>query len=397
MGRGVRKKASFRFYVLLAVLVGLLAYGGYLALDRVVRRTAIIEADTSRVQYAADAVIARSEVLTDVEGLSKINYYADEGAMVYRGNRIAAVYTTGYSKTNENKLLDIRAKIKNYLKSLLASAYADQALERLDQQISAYTHELELLVHGEARGNLLSLERQLRTKLAERQTYLKTKYASDPNLLTFYDTENGLVKKIENSMNVYLADTDCLVSFYTDGYESTLDVGNLNSITAAQVRGILAREAPALSVAQRGRTAVFRQVRPTGWYLLLISHDPSWNPVEGQTYKVRLAGYEMAFDAVVVNAPRSGNDLLVRMTVEGDVRPVLNLRTARAEVGEMYVSGLRVPLTALYQQGGQTGVVLTDNGGIFVPVQVLSRDNTYAVVQAIAAEALREGQKIKLF
>ena len=153
-----------------------------------------------------------------------------------------------------------------------------------------------------------------------------------------------------------------------------------------------------MTSAQRGRTSVFREVRPNGWYLLLISHDSTWQPIAGSSYKVQLEGFDdRVIDATVSSFARSGNELLVRMTVSGDVRPVLNVRTARAIVGDQYVAGLKVPNNAIIRQGGQTGVVLTSSGGLFVPVHVLYYDNNYSVIQSLAVGALSEGQKIRVF
>ena len=56
-----------------------------------------------------------------------------------------------------------------------------------------------------------------------------------------------------------------------------------------------------------------------------------------------------------------------------------------------------MPLNALRQQNGETGVVLTDNGGLFVPVDVVMQDNRNAVIVPKSVGALSEGQKVLLF
>lgn len=43
------------------------------------------------------------------------------------------------------------------------------------------------------------------------------------------------------------------------------------------------------------------------------------------------------------------------------------------------------------------GIVLTDDGGRFVPVTVIMQDNSYAVIQPLQAGALMEKQKIRVF
>lgn len=397
MRKRKKRRVAFRFYVLLFVAVCVVGYGGYLAVDSLVRRTAVIESGNMGNQYTARAVIVRDETLTDVEGLTSVVYYADEGEMVYRGSKIAEVYSSGYSQTDMNKLLNTRSEIKQLHKTLNAS-YNDQQLDRMDAQIAEYAAEVRSLAQGRTDGNLLNLERQIQSALTSRQSYLKSRHMSDTNLQSLYDTESSLLKKNASWTITYLADEDCIVSFYTDGYENTLTVDGFDEITAQQTRDVLNGVAPEQTSAQRGRTPVFRKVRAGGWYLLLLSEDKNWNPVVGQSYKVELEGFDdQVVDATVTSFARSGGELLVRMSVSSDVRVVLNVRTANAQVGELYVSGLKVPLNALRQQNGQMGIVLTDDGGRFVPVTVIMQDNSYAVIQPLQAGALMEKQKIRVF
>lgn len=396
MHRMGKRRVAFRFYVLLFVATAILAYGLFYAYNRLVQRTAVIEKGDMSNEYTAQAVIARIEKVTDTESFSSVQYYADEGANVYQGNRIADVYSVGFSRTDENKLLNVRSEIKAQQK--LMPVYQDQQLDRMNQQIREIAHELEMLVHGKQAGNLLNLERQLQTALSRRQDHLKQKYATDQNLRALYENEATLVKKIETWTYNYLATTDCIVSFYTDGYESMLDSDSLDTVTVSQIRSILNGEAPIQSTAQRGRIAVYREVVPRGFYLMLISYDNKWAPQDGVSYKVQLEGYEDAlFDAVVLSHSKSGNETFVRTFVDSDVKPVLNTRTARATIGELYVSGLKVPFRALLIQDNQVGVVVSNDGGRFVPVKIMEQTSDYAIVQSISPGLLSEGQKVMIF
>lgn len=394
-----RKGGNFTTYIIVFISTCLIAYVGYLIISNAVQKTAVIEAGDMGNVYQAQVVIVRDEELIDTEGLTSVKYYADEGELLYKGSKIAEVYSTGYSQTDMNKLLNTRLSIKTQLKSTLSSAYVDSQLDILDEQALKFAQELGYLVSEKAQGNLINLERQITGALERRQLYLKEKYySSDPALAELYDTEATLLKKIQSWTTTHLADRDCIISFYTDGWENVLALGALNEVTIQQVQSILLGETPTLTTAQRGRTAVFRKVNPSGWYLLLLSEDRSWNPVEGQSYKVHLAGFDnYIVDGVVMSNTIENTQQLVRMRVTGDVRPVLNLRSTSAEVGEVYVSGLKVPLNALKQQDGQWGIVLTDQGGLFVPVQVIMQDNSYAVIESMVPGYLREGQKIRLF
>ncbi len=397
MSRRKKRRFEFRFYVIMLAALGLVGYGLVQLVDGLIQRTAVIESGGASNEYVADVVIVRSEKMEDVEGLSRIKYYADEGQLIYKGNKIADVYASAYSKTDENKLLNVRERIKNYHTQKLATDTRDPTTAKLDAQAQDYAHEIELVIAGKTTGNLLNLQRQIQDVLSERQNHLKSRYSGDQNLNTLYGEESALVKKIEGWTTTYLAKSDCLISFYTDGYEEILTPASVETITAQQVRAVLQGETPAQTPSQRGRTPVFRTVQPKGWYMLLLSNDPNWKPVNGQSYKVKLAGFEdMTIDGVVIDSSRSGNEILVRMSVDGDVRTVLNTRISQATIGEQYVQGLKVPRNAIYQQGGELGVVLADTQ-MFAPITVIEQTNSYAIIQSQIPGALVPGQKIKVF
>lgn len=396
--RRAKRRVAFRFYVLLFIALCVFLYAIYIAISGMFVKTAVITSGNMGNQYHANAVIVRDETLTSAEGLTSITYYANEGEIVYKGNKIAEIYSTGYSQTDMNKLLNIRSQIKSYHKTLQASSFTDLQLERMNTNVLTLTADISKIVREGASGNLLNLSRQLDTAMENRQTYLRTKYASDQTLDSLYSQESSLLKKISSWTITYIADSDCIVSFYTDGYESALPFADADNITADQIQAVLNGDEPESTAAERGRTPVFRTVQNNGWYLMLLTNDKNWNPVAGQTYKVQLEGFDdTIFDATVSTFSRYGSQLLVRMFVTSNVRTVLNTRTSQATVGELYVSGLQVPLNALRQQNGQIGVVLTDGNGIFVPVEVLMQDNENAVVMPLDVGALAEGQKVRLF
>jgi hypothetical protein len=396
MSRTGRKRFSLGKLFIWLIGLGLIAYAVQQIVSALVQPTAIIASGDMGRQYQADAVIVRNEKVTDAEGLTRVYYHADEGEQVFKGNRIAEVYSAGYSQTDMSRLLSTRTSIKAYQKGLLAAAYPDQILDRYDAAILGYAEEFEAFVRGEADGNLINLERQLQNALVSRQAHLKSKYINDQNLTGLYETESSLLKKIQSWTTTYLAAADCIVSFYMDGYETMLDMAAVENITIPQVRSVLRGEAPPTTVAQRGRTAVFREVQQSGWYLLLLCTDRSWTPTIGQTYKVRLDGFDdLTIEGQVVSATVSGSDTLVRLHVPGSVRDVLGVRTAHAEVGESYVAGLRVPRNALANYQSRVGVVLP--GNVFVEVAILEQNSEYAIIQPTLEGALQEGQRVLLF
>jgi len=155
---------------------------------------------------------------------------------------------------------------------------------------------------------------------------------------------------------------------------------------------------PERSTAEKGKTTIYRMVRDGMWHVLFLSDDSTWNPVEGQTYELKLEGFEnTTVNARVESFTRSGGELLVCLSVQGPVKQVLYMRTCQAELGD-YVSSICVPARALYRYNNTDGVVVRDGDNTsFIPVNILLRDGDDVYITAIQQGLLYEGQTVLLF
>lgn len=99
-------------------------------------------------------MIVRNETVYSDEGVQSIDYKAQEGSVVYRGDVVCYVYSTGYSTKAMTTLQD-RDQIKDYQQTLLAveTAY-DQKMTRLETDVVQRGLEVRSLVQGQ-RGNLI--------------------------------------------------------------------------------------------------------------------------------------------------------------------------------------------------------------------------------------------------
>ena len=69
-----------------------------------------------------------------------------------------------------------------------------------------------------------------------------------------------------------------------------------------------------------------------------------------------------------------------------DVDKLLRARQVSVEVSARYV-GIRVPVSALKEKDGQTGVYYVHEGKkAFAPVEVLNRQDKIAILRAVGAE-----------
>ena len=348
--------------------------------------------------HAGDCLIVRNEVPYDAEGVTSVVYIADEGSAVVRGDQVCKVYSSGYSTREMTTLQNYRTTIRDYQKELIESETTyDAKLNRVTSDVLTYAKAVRDLIGG-ARGSLENQEEKLSEAVEIRQDYIRSKYASDQRFSRLFDDELSQTQRIDSWTKIHTATTSAVVSFYSDGYEYGLTGENYTTFDPKQVRDMINGSAPDKTTAQKGKTTIYRMVEDGEWYVLFLSDDTDWNPVNGQIYQLQLERSEnTAVYAEVVNFTRSGGELLVRLKVNSNVKPVLYMRTCGAILGEN-VSTLCVPERAIYIQDDMTGVVVVDGSTeSFIPVNVIHTENGNAYFQAVQQGFLFEGMTVLLF
>ena len=259
--------------------VGIWQLRGYVSSNAT---TAIVRADALGKYYEGSLVIARNETLYETENKTRVDFVADEGSRVNRSSVICKVYSSGYNQTEINRLQTYREEIQNYHVSQVLNTYVDAELDAENEEISSLSQQVRTLVQGRGVGSLSNLEKQLVSALTARKNYLRQKYPDDQTLSELYKVENDQLKKIESWTTTYPATEDCLVGFYTDGYENMVNASTYANLTPAQVRSVIRGAAPEQSTQSKGSDPIFRTVLDEEWYALFLCTDRDWNPVVGE-------------------------------------------------------------------------------------------------------------------
>ena len=359
---------------------------------------ATITAGTLGARYSGDCLIVRNETPFDAESVTSVDYKAEEGSLVQRGDTICNVYSSSLSTKEVTALQDYRDQIRDYQLQLLAAETTyDAKMARVESDVLSRAREVREMIAG-ARGSLINQEKLLDAAIDARQQYLKQKYSSDQRLTRLYDDELSQEQRIQSWTKAYAATQEGLVSFYSDGYEYSLTAANYDTFIPSDVRRMYNGYKPEKSTTDKGKTTIYRTVRDGMWYVLFLSDDSTWTPVDGQTYELKLERFEnTTVMATVESSTRSGGELLVRLSVSGSVKPVLYMRTCQAELGD-YVSSLCVPSRALIRKDDMDCVVVVDGANqSLIPVNILLRDGDNVYITAIQQGLLYEGQTVLLF
>ncbi|MCR5296761.1 MAG: hypothetical protein K6E17_05075 [Clostridiales bacterium] len=393
-----KKRMSVVQIALIVLTLGFVAWYLITSLTPEPERYGRISAGVIGARYTGDCLIIRDETPYDAEGLSSVDYIAEEGSTVNMGSIICNVYSSGFSTREMTTLQDYRNQIKEYqLKLLSSEVTTDARMEKLESDVLTRAREVREIIRG-VRGNMANQEKLLSTAIQARQSYLKEKYGNDQRMTRLYDDEQSQLQRISSWTKQYAAMSTGIVSFYSDGYEYGLTVKNYDQFTPSEVRQMINGTKPGQSALQKGKTTIYRLVRDGYWYVLMIIRDSNWNPVEGAEYELRLENFkDTTVKAQVVSFTRTGGELVVRLNVQDEVAPVLYVRTCTGILGDS-VSSLTVPPRAIYYQDNMPGVVLVDGDyEWFIPVNILDKKDGMVFIAAIQQGVLFEGQTVRLF
>ena len=358
---------------------------------------ATITAGVIGTRYNGDCLIVRDEIPFDAEGVSSVDYIAEEGSYVARGTTVCNVYSSGFSTREMTTLQDYRDQIKEYqVKLLRAQVTTDSYMEKLEADVMTRAREVRELIGG-ARGNMNNQESLLAAAIQARQNRLKELYSEDQRMSRLYDDEQSQLQRITSWTKQYGATGDGLVSFYSDGYEYGLTVTNYDQFTPSQVRAMLNGQKPGNNQS-KGKTTIYRLIRDGHWIVLMLIKDTNWNPVEGAEYELKLENFkDTMVKARVLSFTRTGGELEVRLDVMSEVQPVMYIRTCTGVLGDS-VSSLTVPARALYTQDNMPGVVIVDGSyQFFIPVNVIDKRDGMVFISPIQQDVLYEGQTVRLF
>ena len=385
------------------IITGLLLVLGVIAVSQLMNRqrviTAMVTNGTLGSNYTGDALLVRNEVMFTQEGISQIDYVATEGSQVRRGEKVCTVYTSGFSNKEWTTLNNYRTQIKEYQKTLLAETNieTDGQLKRLNSAVLTRAQETQNMVQSQA-GNLINQETLLREDIQERSYYLKQKYADDQKLNRLYDDEKTQLQRIETWTKPFAAGDTGIVSFYTDGFERVLNNNTYESFSPTEVRAMYRGDLPASAALGRNEVAVYRIVRQGSYTVLMLCDDAEWTPTIGASYELLLESFDNTrVSATVESITRAEGELLVRLTIYGDVSPVLYIRSCHVQLSESIYS-LTVPANALTNDEGQIGVVVVQpDGNYFLPVDVISQDAKEAHIVPLLNNILSEGSTVLVF
>ena len=385
-------RVTGRFYVFLTLVTVIILFLFRESLFGSGEVAVVFESTASDIR-TVDCVIVRDEQLLSSKQVSRIEYIASEGTLIAPGDPVVYVYSLEYSEKLIRELNTVRKNIQTYHNLLLGNEI-DSTLEVYDLTVKQKALDLKNLIRRNTSGNFLSLVSQLEDSMAQRRAYMASTMRSDTKLIKYYDEEKQKISAIDAWRNTFTSSMGGVVSFYLDGYENDLTIEKLPEINIDKVRKVLSGEMLSQTTA-RSEVNVARVVNQNSWYMIVLSEDSKWNPVNGQSYSFQMVGYEdLLYTGTVKSVQKMGSTVMAQLEIDDPIGPLMYQRSGKAAIGAN-LTGLNVPAKAIIKQNGQAGVLLYDvPGGTFIPVEVLSQDKDNALIMPLVEGVITVGSRV---
>lgn len=332
--------------------------------------------------YDTVGYIIRNETVIVSNTAGSMGYDVEDGGRVAKGGVIAEIYSNESDAANREKAEKLDRQIKR--------------LEEIQVYNDLTSVDINAL-SGKIHNNLIESARNTqsgRVEMAEsfddllagiNRMQIVTGTVSDfaPLIASLKAERDAYKAEKSKSLGTLTSPVSGYVIYSVDGYENSLTVNDISSLTADRLDGI----EPA--AVQSG--SVCKIVSDYEWYIAVkLPFSQSLNLKEGQTVKLRtslLSAPEIKATVKHINKESVGNDAAVVFSCNTMNTELAATRYIDVTVVYNEYSGLKVDNRAVRYVDGVRGVfVLTASQVKFVPVNVLWQGDNYSIVEKKASD-----------
>lgn len=390
-----KRKIAPRFYIVIGIIVVIVGVALFMLLKG--NTYSDMKQGTIKFEQTLSTIIVRDEKVIKAETYGKITFNVAEGETVKKNQQIAELFKWGYKDTVMQDLVSTQSDIMTYQINTILKGSLDVELTNKNQSILDKLATIKSVVNGKKDGNLAQLYNELQTLLNERKTLFKSKVQSnaDSKLTKLYEQEQAAIERINGWKTTLTTDTAGIVSFYFDGYEDLMQPSNLANITLNDYKTV-AKSTASTSKSDSNVQPIYRLFNGTWYCVFNIENAPSYYYAKDQQFDIVFDGYyDKPFTGKVVNVRQiDSKNTLFTVQMNEAIGNLLSIRNIKATFKATY-SGFTVPAAAIKTKDNTTGIyVQSGNDNVFVPVQVIMKDDNNAIVKALDNTSFNEGIKV---
>lgn len=390
-----KRKIAPRFYIVIGIIVVVVGVALFMLLKG--NTYSDMKQGTIKFEQTLSTIIVRDEKVIKAETYGKITFNVAEGETVKKNQQIAELFKWGYKDTVMQDLVSTQSDIMTYQINTILKGSLDVELTNKNQSILDKLATIKSVVNGKKDGNLAQLYAELQTLLNERKTLFKSKVQSnaDTKLTKLYDQEQAAIERINGWKTTLTTDSAGIVSFYFDRYEDLMQPSNLANITLNDYNTV-AKSSASTTKSDSNVQSIYRLFNGTWYCVFNIENAPSYYYAKDQQFDIVFEGYyDKPFTGKVVNVRQiDSKNTLFTVQINEAIGNLISIRNIKATFKATY-SGFTVPAAAIKTKDNTTGIyVQSGNDNVFVPVQVIMKDDNNAIVKALDNTSFSDGIKV---
>lgn len=334
-------------------------------------------------------IIIRSEQKIDTNLSGTISAKVADGTLVPAGKLIASVVNENADSEVQANLAKINKRIEELESAKKVSDNFTDDVYKLDSKISEKVASLVYYT------NIGDNKKITETKAEISALYDKKNRVDSSGAATKTDLENLTAQKneleaqlAEFEQNVYAPSPGVFVS-HTDGYEDVLSVDNAKDLKYSDFKNIADKLRKNEEKGGEEKNEI-KLIDNYMWCVALAADKDRCADFEvGEEVFIRINddSKNIKGNIMSISDDKGSNHVIVVSTTAYDANSYMQ-RSVDVELIKNFYSGLKVPVSALTKKDGADGVyVVTDNTEKFKTVEIIYKDEKYAIVKENNADA----------
>ncbi|MCK5129779.1 MAG: hypothetical protein KAQ68_08000 [Clostridiales bacterium] len=396
-----RFKIKPRFYLFLAIFIAIIVWAIF-AISRLFEPLKV-EWGRLSTDLPITAIIVRDEQVVFSSEYGKFESIAGEGDSVSQGEEVAIMYHSEFSEEDIDTLISIRQNIKNYQEENVLKNIKHGDLNEIDLQIEGLIDEITELVRINDLRILPVKERELKTIMEDRRTYLNDTLHRDAKLDEDFQREEVMVDKIQRSVISIQSPNTGIISFFLDGIEGALQKESVELINNEDFENIEKQllTSSIISNINEGSLvtldqAIYRIIDPNHWYAVIKMPRNKNTLVKGGSCDVTFESYAKTINnAYVFDVRHYDKEVIIVLEINQNIGPMASLRIVTGHLGRSN-EGYKVPNSVLVQVDDQRGIFVfkEDNSKVFIPIKIIDQNHFETIISVLdtSNETIYPGQ-----
>lgn len=370
------KKKKRRFIVLFCTTLVVLFIIIYVFpnVTGALKKTEIIEYGSLQVTDQVTAYIVRNETIYFANKSGSLHYYAEEGEQVRKGVKILDI-TSGSQDDKESGYQKIMERISRFNSG--ESIFSDD-VKKIKTQITRLENDRDTAMNAGETEQAARLEQQIQ-RLNQKKDYIQANdNAAKEEIIKQNKSINGPGVMPED----YICQTNGVISYYIDGYESEFTPENISLLSREKVQGLnievqnLARETT------RSGEPLYKVVDNKKWYAVFwVAPENIVKYEKGKKATINLPLGQV--EGLIYDILDDNGQWLVILEFNRYYEEFAQIRKVDAEVITSDYSGLIIENESITTKDGQPGVYVKDKSGeyVFKPVKIITSDGEWSLVE----------------